>query len=86
LNNICGSRFTVRAVFDKTQAIGQANFRKEIELMKEKLLVPDPDSVSPAHIPTVPAPVPILMPIPREDKEAAKPAQNGSRKDSDPSM
>lgn len=54
--------------------------------MKEKSLVPDPDSVSPAHIPTVPAPVPIRMPTPREDKETTKPAQNGSTKDSDPTM
>ena len=39
-----------------------------------KSLMPDPDSVSPSHLPAVPAPVPILMPSP--GKGVKTPAEN----------
>lgn len=52
--------------------------------MKEKSFMPDPNSVSSSTIPTVPAPMPIPTPTPKENK--SNPAQDGSTKDSDPTM
>lgn len=38
--------------------------------MESKIpVIPDPETVKPPTVPTIPAPVPIRMPIPQQDKQ-----------------